>query len=155
MVGERARDHLGPHRLAAQLEVLAGELDRRLDGVAARRGEEHPVEIAGRACREPFGEHDRRLVGERPDREVGEAARLLGGRLGELLAAVPDLHGEQAGQSVEVAAAVLVVDVAALAAVDDRHVPVGASDVSRVKCIHRWRCAAAARSCEASDMVWE
>ena len=64
-------------------------------------------------------------MGERPEWEVGEAPRLLGGRLGELGAAVPDLHREQAGQTIEVATAVHVEHVAALAVVDDRHVPVG------------------------------
>ena len=125
MVGEVAGDHLGAAVLAAQLPVLAGELDGGLHRVAARGGEEHAVQVAGCVLGEPGGQGDGGFVGERPDREVAERLALPGGCLGQLLAAVADLHGEQPRQPVEVALAVLVVDVAAFAAGDDRHLAVG------------------------------
>ena len=111
--------------LAAQLPVLAGQLDGGLHRVAAGGGEEHAVEVAGGVVGQPLGQRDGRLVGERPDGEVGQLLALLAGGLGDLLAAVADLHGEQAGEAVEVALAVLVVDVAAFAAGDHRHVVAG------------------------------
>ena len=49
---------------------------------------------------------------------------LLGGRLGEIGAPVTELAHEQAGQRVEVALALVVVDVGALALDDDRDVRV-------------------------------
>jgi hypothetical protein len=64
-------------------------------------------------------------VGVAPDREVGELLGLAGGGLGQLAAAVAHLHGEQARQAVEVALAVLVPDVRALAPHDGRHLVVG------------------------------
>ena len=60
-------------------------------------------------------------VGVGPQREEGELLGLLGGRLGELLAAVADLDDEQAGEPVDVLVAAVVPDLVALAADDDRH----------------------------------
>src|SRR3954449_4492476 len=95
----------------------------QLPGRPARRGpagrEEGPVQVA----RSQLGQLGRQLDGGRvgvgPDREVGELGRLLAGGLGQLGPAVADLHREQPGEAVEVALAVLVPDVAALAPLDD------------------------------------
>ena len=74
---------------------------------------------------------------------------LAGRGLGQLGAAVADLAGEQSGQPVEVALAVLVVDPDAFAPDDDRDLA-RCGDI-RVKCIHRWRwalsCSASLESC--------
>ena len=70
---------------------------------------------------EPVGQLDGLRVGVGPDREVGQLAGLFGGGVGQLVAAVPGLHDEQAGQTVEVPPAVGVVDVRAVAARDDRY----------------------------------
>ena len=51
---------------------------------------------------EPLGQLDGARVGVGPEREEGELLGLLGGRLGELLAAVADLDDEQAGEAVDV-----------------------------------------------------
>jgi hypothetical protein len=122
VVGEVARDDLRLAVLAAELPVLPGELDGGLHGVATAGREEHPVQVAGGVFGQSAGQGHGRFVGERPDREVGERLGLVAGGLGQLTAAVPDLHREQAGQPVEIALARLVVDVAALAAGDDRYV---------------------------------
>ena len=106
-------------------EVLAGQLPGRLDRLGAARGEEHPVEVAGGQAGQPLGQLDGPGVGVGPQREVGQLGRLLGGRLGQLGAAVADLAGEQAGQAVEVALAVLVPHVGALAPHHDRDLVVG------------------------------
>ena len=74
---------------------------------------------------QPLGQLDRGRVRVGPEREEGQLARLLGGRLGQLLAAVPDLYDEEPGQPVEVPLAAAVPDVGALAAHDHRHVGVG------------------------------
>ncbi len=124
VVGEVPRDDLGLAVLPAQLPVLARQLDRRLDGVAARWREERPVQVAGRVLGQTSGQGDRRLVRERPHGEVGERLALGTGGFGELGAAVADLHGEQPRQAVEELLAVLVVHVAALATSDDGHLVV-------------------------------
>ena len=129
VVGHRAADHLVLARLAGELEVLLGQLPGGLDGLAAAGGEEDPVEVAGRVLHEPVGELDGHRVGVGPQREERERLGLLGGGLRQLAAAVPGLHDEQPGQAVEVAAALVVPDVRALALDHDRH---GAGVVGRV-----------------------
>src|ERR1019366_10530146 len=54
-----------------------------------------------------------------PQREEGKLARLGGGRLGQLLAAVADLHREQPGKGIDVLAALVIPDVGALTLDDD------------------------------------
>ena len=73
---------------------------------------------------EPLGQFDRRGVrGRGPQRAVAQLPQLLGGRVGELLGVrVAELAAVQAGQSVDVAAAVRVVDVRALPAAYDEQV---------------------------------
>ena len=105
-------------------EVLAGQLPGRLDRLGATRGEEDPVEVAGRVGGEPLGQLDRPGVRVRPQWEVGERLCLLGAGLGQLGSPVPDLRGEQAGQAVEIALAVLVPHVGTLAAHDDGYLVV-------------------------------
>src|SRR4051794_14943004 len=56
-----------------------------------------------------------------PVREELELLGLAGGGVADVLAAVPGVHAEQRRQPVEVAPAVLVPDVAALAPDQDRH----------------------------------
>ena len=71
---------------------------------------------------QPGGELGGGRVRERPVRVVRELAHLLQRRLAELLAVrVADLHREQPAEHVEVALAVRVEEVRALAALDDRH----------------------------------
>ena len=123
VVGDVAADHLVLHGLAGELEVLLGHLPGRLDGLAATGREEDTVEIAGRVVRESLGELDRGGVRVGPQREVGELGHLLGRSVGDLLAAVAGLHGEQAREPVEVAIALIVEDVGAVAAHDDGDVP--------------------------------
>jgi hypothetical protein len=107
--------------LADHSEVLAGQLPGRLDRFGAARGEEHPVEVARGERSDALGELDGTGVRIGPEREVGQLGRLFGRRLTELGPPVPDLAGEQPGQTIEVALAVLVPDVGALAAHHDRH----------------------------------
>ncbi len=124
VVGHRAADDLVLHRLAGELEVVLRELPRGLDGLAAAAGEEDPVEVAGSVVRDPLGELDGRRVRVGPQGEEGQLRGLLGGRLGQLGAAVADLADEQPGEGVEVLAALRVPDVGAVALDDDRHVAV-------------------------------
>ena len=107
--------------LAGELEVVLGELPGRLDGLAAAAGEEHPVEVAGGVARDPLGQLHGLRVGVGPQRHEGQLGGLLGGRLGDVGAAVAELVDEQAGQAVEVALALRVVQVGALTAHDDGH----------------------------------
>ena len=122
VVGDVAADHLQPIGLTGHPEVLAGQLPRRLYRLGSSGGEEDPVAVAGGQLGQPVGQLHGHRVGVAPDREVGEGAGLAGGGLGQLGAAVADLAGEQPGQAVEVALAVLVVDPDALTADDDRDV---------------------------------
>ena len=67
---------------------------------------------------EALGELDGAWVRIRPDGEVGQFLGLRRGGRCELLAPVSGLHGEQPGQAVEVAIALVVPDVGALASDD-------------------------------------
>ena len=141
MVGDLARDRLvlagrrradalvaprvvGRDPLAAAREVvLPRELPRRLDRLRAAGDEEDAVEIAGRQGGELGGELDRARVRVRPVRVEGQLAHLLEGGLADLLAeAVAEVDGEETRERVEVAVALRVLEVAAVAADDDRHV---------------------------------
>ena len=117
-------DHLVAGGLADGDVVLPGQLPGRLDGFAATRGEEDSVQVAGGECRQAGRELHRRGVGVGPDGEVGELLGLFGHDLGELVAAVAGLHREETGEAIEVALAVGVPDVAAIATVDDGDVAV-------------------------------
>ena len=75
----------------------------------------------GRVVGQPLGELDGSRVGVGPQREEGQLRGLLGHRLGDLGAAVPDVDDEQAGEAVDVLVAPVVPDPPALAAGDDRH----------------------------------
>ena len=122
VVGDLPADDLGLGGLAGELEVLLRRLPGGLDGLAAAGREEHPVEVARGVGRDALGQRDGGGVRERPEREEGELGGLLGGRLGELLATMTDLHDEQPGETVEVALAPRVPDVGALALDDHRDV---------------------------------
>jgi hypothetical protein len=112
--------------LAARRVVLAGELPGRLDRLGAAGDEEHAVEVARGERRDLAGELDRARMRVRPVRVEGQLAHLLERRLADLLAErVADVDGEQARERVEVPLAVRILEVAALAADDDRHVLVG------------------------------
>ena len=115
VVGDRAADDLVLARLAGELEVVLGQLPGRLDRLAAAGGEEDAVEVAGGVVRHPLGQLDRAGVGVGPQRVEGQRRGLLRGGLGQLLATVADLGDEQPGEAVEVAPALGVPDVGAVA----------------------------------------
>ena len=115
-------DDLVALRLADRSEVLARQLPRRLHRLRPTGREEDAVEIAGREPAQHRRQLDRRGMRERPDRVVAERSRLLGGRVGQPPATVPDLHREEPRESVELAVVVLVEDVATLAPHDEGNV---------------------------------
>ncbi len=100
--------------------VLTRELQRGLDGLAAAVGEEHAVEVTGRELGNAGGKLDRAWVRVGPAGEVAEVLGLLCTGLDQVVATVAQLRAEQRSETIEVALAVLVVDVAAVAAHDDR-----------------------------------
>jgi hypothetical protein len=124
VVGDLAGDHLRLVGLAGQLEVLTAQLQRRFDGLAAAAGEEHAVQVAGRQRGDPGRQLDRRRVRVGPVGDEPELLGLVGSGLGDVAATVPDVDAEQRREAVQVALAVFVVDVAPLAADDDRYVGV-------------------------------
>src|SRR3546814_6511936 len=63
---------------------------------------------------------------------VGQLLRLLGDRLGDLFAAVADVHAVEAGEGVEQAGAVAVADVDTLAAGNDARTPLAARKLREV-----------------------
>ena len=125
VVGDLAGDELRLPWVARPHVVGAGQLDRRLDGLGAARGEEDAVEIARRKARDPRGELDRAGVGVAPERREVELLDLAGSGLAQLGAPMAGVAAEQAGEAVQVAVPVLVVDVGPLATNDDRNVGVG------------------------------
>ena len=121
VVGEVAADGLDAVGLADLLEVLAGQLPGRLDRLGSSGGEEHPVQVTGRQRRQLGRQLDGGGVGVGPDREVPECRRLVAGGTGQFGAAVAQLADEQSGQAIQVTVALIVPDVAAIAALDDVH----------------------------------
>jgi hypothetical protein len=121
VVGAPARDELVARRLAAQAVVLARDLHRGLDRLAAPADEEDAADVHRHEARELVRELERRRRREAdPVREEGQPADLLGRRLGDLgPRAVADVHAVERRERVEVAPALGVPDVAALGAVDD------------------------------------
>ena len=116
VVGDLARDRLRALRLALGQVVLADDLPGGLDRLRAAVGEEHAVEVAGRALGQRGGELDRRRVRGRPVGVERQRRELRARDRGHLLAErVADLAAEQRRQPVEVALAVGVEDVGALA----------------------------------------
>jgi hypothetical protein len=122
VVGDVAADHLVLHRFSGDLEVLLGDLPGTLDSFAAAGGEEDSVEVTRRQVGKSLGQLDRLRVGIGPEREERELAGLLGRRLGKLRASVPDLDDEQPREPVEIALALVVPDVRAVAAHNHGHV---------------------------------
>jgi hypothetical protein len=125
VVGELAGDQLDARRVALSGVIGLGELPRRLDRLRAAGGEEHTVEVARREAGDARGELDRARVSVAPVRVETELLSLLRGGLPELSAAVADVHAVQRREPVQVALAVLVVHVAAIASHDHRDVAVG------------------------------
>ena len=125
VVGELARDQLVAAVFAARVVVGLGELPRRLHRLRAARGEEHAVEVARRQPGDARRQLDRARVRVAPVGVEAELLGLVGGGLAELGAPVADVHAVQRREAVQVALAVLVVDVAAVAAHDHRHLRVG------------------------------
>ena len=122
VVGDPPRDRL-PAALAAGRVVLARELPGRLDGLRAAGDEEDAVQVARRDARRPR-RRARSRAGARSSSSCRRAARAAAPRgLADLVAeAVADVDGEEPGERVEVALAVDVLEVAAVAAHDDRDV---------------------------------
>jgi len=100
--------------------VLPGELQRGLDGLAAAAREEHAVEVAGGEVGDLRGELDGARVRVAPVREEAELLGLIGTGLRHVGAPVADVRAEERAEAVEVLLAVLVPDVAAVPAHDDR-----------------------------------
>ena len=122
VVRDRPRDRLPPAlRLLAGGVVLARELPRRLHRLRAARAEEDPVQVARRELGDGRGQLDRAGMRVRPVRVEGQLLHLVVRRLADLVAErVADVDREEPGQRVEVPLAVRVLEVAALAADDDR-----------------------------------
>ena len=125
VVGDLAGDDLGARALAAHAVVVARELPGRLHGLRPTRCEEHAVEVSGRERGDLRGQLDRAWVRVAPVRVEAELAGLARRRLAQLGPAVAGVHAEESREAVEVALAVLVEHVTALAAHDDRHLVVG------------------------------
>ena len=121
VVGVRAGDADLLARLADRTPVGAGELGGGVHRVrAAARGEEHLGARHRGQRRDPAGQVQRWLVGVVLEHLVGgELAHLRGRGVGQLGAAMPDVAVPEAGQGVQVRAALGVDDVRALTA-DDR-----------------------------------
>ena len=104
MVGDLARDRLRALRLALGEVVLAHDLPRGLDRLRPAAGEEHAVEVAGRALGQRLGEPDRWRVRRAPVRVEGERGELLARDRRHLFAErVAELAADQRAQPVEVA----------------------------------------------------
>jgi thymidylate synthase ThyX len=99
---------------------LLGRLPRRFDCLAATAGEEHLVEVAWRVRAQSLGKFHSFRMGEPPHREVRELACLFRSNFGELRPTMAYLYSKQAGQAVQVALTVRVVDVRTVTSNDGR-----------------------------------
>jgi hypothetical protein len=117
--------------LAAHAMVGAHQLPRRLDGLRSAGSEEDALQAIGRERGNPRRKLDRPGMGIAPGGEERELPRLLGGSIGQLGAAMAAVHAEQRRQPVEIAFGVLVVDIAAVAAHDDRDLTRGVAAHAR------------------------
>ena len=112
VVGDPPRN--GLPALAAPPMVLTSELPGRLDCLRAAGAEEDAVQVAGRQFGDLRGELDRARMGVAPVR-VEQLAHLRRRGLAHLLPeAVADVDGEEAGERIEVALAVRVLEVTPL-----------------------------------------
>ena len=115
-----ARDEHRAVGLAAEHVVVAGHLERDLDGLRATRREDHVVEVAGRQARDPLGEGDRGLGREDVADGVRQARGLVGDRVDHLLPAVPDVGDRDPGDRIQVLASVAVPDADAVGTLEHR-----------------------------------
>ena len=108
-------------RLSLQVPVVAGDLERGLVRLGAAGGEVDVVESAGEELGQLGRQLDRRRRGEPEEgRHEGDLVDLLGRGLGQLAPAVPDIDVPEPGEAVDVAVAVRVPEVDALAPREDQ-----------------------------------
>ena len=126
VIGAHARDDLLLLRLAAQVVVVAHELELGVVGVGARAAEEHLAHLLGagflvQQAKQLLGQLDLRRVRRGTEGvEEAELGHFLGGGLAELGAAIADVHAPQARRAVDVALALGVDHAHARAAFDDQ-----------------------------------
>ncbi|MCY1280739.1 hypothetical protein D9M70_295310 [compost metagenome] len=119
VVAVPAADHDLLLRLADHLPVAAHGADQHLVGLGAGVGVDRVAVVAGQQAEEQLGQfHHRRVGGVEEHVVVRQLLQLLGGRGGEVLAAVAEVGAPEAGHAIEVALAVVVPEVEALAAND-------------------------------------
>ena len=119
VVGIRAADQVDALRLAPGRPVLARELGRRVDRIAAAEAEEHSRVAHRRELHEPIHQLERRRVGDVPERvERLECSQLVPDRLRHVLAAMSDVRVPEACGAVQVAPSLVVPEVDALASRD-------------------------------------
>ena len=126
VVGDLAGDEFVLLAFAVGAVVVARQLQRRLDRLGAAVGEEDAVEVARRQVGDPRGEFDRPRVGVAPQGEEVELFDLARGGLAVLGAAVAGVDAEERREAVQVAVAVLVVDVAPVGLGDQWDLVIGA-----------------------------
>jgi hypothetical protein len=125
VVGDLPGDQLGLLAVPPGAVVRPGQLDGGLHRFGAAVGEEDVVEVTGCEGGDPGGQLDGAGMGVAPDRDEVELADLGGHRVAQLGTAVTRVDAEEGGEAVEVAVAVVVPDVAAVALDDDRYLVIG------------------------------
>ncbi|MEJ1967180.1 MAG: hypothetical protein WDN03_00875 [Rhizomicrobium sp.] len=119
MIGLDAREDLFLLGLAARIGGVPGELDLGVVGLRAGIGEEHLADRERRDLLQLLGQRDGGLVALAAEQMAeGELAHLLRRDLGQLVLAPAQRGAPQPRHRLDIVLAVLVVDVAALAAVD-------------------------------------
>ena len=93
--------------------------DRGIDRGGPAGGEEHVVQVTGRALDDFLGEDARGLGGVGKGRGVGQLAHLVGDGLGHFLATVADLGTPHAGGAVDKALTLAIPEINALRPVDE------------------------------------
>ena len=105
VIARRKREHFVLVRPSGLHPVLAGEFERRLDGLRATGEEVGVVEIAGRPRDDLRGERFGRVVREHHPADIGHARGLARHRVADRGHAVPNVHHECPAAPVQVAPA--------------------------------------------------
>ena len=117
-----AGDDLVLAGVAGLQPVLAGQLDRRLVRLRAAGEELHRRVLRRGDLDQQLGQPQRRRIGGHGRRGEGDLPRLLGGDVDDLLQAVPEIDGEDAGETVDVGLPEDVGDADTLPALQDERV---------------------------------
>ena len=107
VIAALASDQAGARSLADRALVGERDLERGIDRLRPRSGEEHPIEAARRDLRQSLGEGEGDRMAHLEGRRIIHGGKLRRDRIGDLRAAVPGIDAPQARRAIKYASAVV------------------------------------------------